>query len=635
MSNQVRMRWVAVLAGAVALAAALLSGGGCAERINGTGTPPGVPVTLNLDLKAGPAITLNLTISGADMDTIRVRRVLDNGPAASFEVPFGNDRRFLVEALDLDGVVLYRGETVRDVISILPLVLDVDLQPVVPMIYLNPHFATVNVGERFSLVVCVNDLPGLDSIGMGVTFTPSAKGDKLFSPVLIDTVVLDPGQAERGAVLTYFPDGEGGVYFDVSLQGGSLVDANGDACLVTIRCTTQDTWAAPVTGLSPFTYIEYVGGVENSQPYLDTMRLRLVRQALPESYLDSGGADTGVALIPLGGGATMVGANATIVGPGEASTDNLYLVRLDADLKPQSTHLLPWGFLNTTGLARAAGGGYYAVANDPFNGGGIMFADDNGTEVWRQDLGLAQQAFAVAARPGGGGIMAGSWSNDGNHFLLVAFDRSGKSVAFQPTDFNTDQEFRAVVVLNDTTFVALGSERGFSGGNENIVLGKYTLGLRFAVVWERLFDTGGEDIGRDLLVTPDGGFLIVGAVRSASFGPTDVRVFKTDQLGQIEWARTFGGPDEDYGRAGTAAGDGGYVVAGQTSQIEGFAADILVAKVSAGGDLLWQRVHGGPGVEQAADIIRSGSGYLIVGTSSEQRSNGQDVLLLKVNGEGR
>jgi|GEM_PF-4141834 len=625
-------RWIPVLA----LAGLVLIGGGCAEKI--TGPAPTSQVSVSLNLKAGPAVSFQLTVSGADMDTVvSPMGIFEDQVAAQITIPSGEGRHFLVEAFDQFGTVLYLGETVLDVTGLQPLDLTIDMLPVAPMIYLIPHISTVKLGDSFTLTVCVNDLPGLSGAGIGLSLRSLGKGAKLLEPAAIDTVIIDPDQQGLGSSLQYSLEGGSSVYFSL-FNEGPIVNEAGDACLLTIHCRTQDTWPDEDLFLYPMMFIETLSGVDMNLDdiHLDSAQIQLVRDRTPESYLGSDGDDSGVALVPLGNGDTMLAGVTLVNVPGsEIPLSSLYLARLGADLQPLSDPtFLPWSSLHlTTGFAPATGGGYYAVGLDVQGSSEVVFVNENSTENWREDLGGSRDAFAIASRPGGGSIVAGRWPNDGYHFYLAAVEASGALVHFEPTNFSFDQEFRAVVALDDNTFIAAGTQRAFSAGGQNIVLGKYSLTEGISMVFEYPLVDSGDQAAGDLLVTQDGGFLIVGGTNNGDGGPFDVRVVKTDAEGGIEWVRTFGTFGDDFGTAVTRSTDGGYVVTGYTGALGG-PRDVMVAKLTAGGDLVWQRVHGGPDDEFAQDIIPYNSGYLITGTGSAVPNQGRDILLLHLSGEG-
>lgn len=610
---------------------------GCAEKITGPGESSQVAVTL--DLKAGPAVSFRLTVSAADIDTIQTLMAFDGSSLTSVvNVPMGASRHFVVEGLDLEGDVLYRGETTTDLVAIQPLVLEIDMPPVVPMIYLNPHFLSVEVGSEFVISVCANDLVGLRDLGFGFSLQGFRKTDKLFATAIIDTVILDPSLEGSGITLQASQEGQSDVFVSLFTEGGTIVDEEGDACLVNIFCSTQDTWQDEPVSLIPQMFLENFGGVEipGEDIYLDTARLLLYRDQAPESYLGTEGQDVGMALVPTGGGNHML-AGATIISiPGEEVPEySLYLAELDGDLQPRFETRIPWTSNFTTfGLARGAGG-FYAISASGQSGGEVMHVDNSGAEIWRQDLGFNRLVTDVDSRPGGGMIASGLHSNDGNHFFLAAFEPNGEFVTYEPNNFSSDDYFRAVVALNDGTFIAAGTTEDFSSGVQDMVVGMYTLTDAFATVWERRVFRDVNMVPYDLVLNPSGGFLVVGQTSNLNNGPADIMAVMHDADGFSVWERSFEVQGNDTGTAVTATDDGGFVITGYTSTFSSGPRDIPIIKLDAAGNLIWQRVHGGPFSEQAQDIVPNDGGFLLTGTSNEGTIGGQDILMLQVDNEGR
>ncbi len=610
---------------------------GCAEKITGPGQSDRVSV--NMTFKAGPAVQFRLTVSAADMDTIRALM----GPSDSelvtvVEVPLGVDRRFLVEGLDLEGVVMYSGEEVHDVTALLPLDLSIDMPPVAPMLYLNPHFATVEVGREFVLTVCVNDLVGLTSAGFGISLGDNGSLGKLLDAAVIDTVILDERLVELGIGLNFSRDSATAAFISVQSEGQAIVDEQGDGCLVEIHCSAQDLWTDEPFDLIPTLFLENLNGIDLQlgDVHLDTARMRLVRESGPESYLGTAGIEAGVAMVDLGGGDVML-AGLTLTGDpgGRVFEYFLSVARLDQNLQPEMEELLPWsGEQTTAGLARSSVG-FYGLGNNSQVGGEVIHFNEQGGEIWRSELGGNRQMFDIAPRPGGGSIVSGSHSSDGNHFFLAALAENGSFVAFAPTNFSADEEYRAVVAFDDGTVAAAGTSRPFSANVQTLAVGRYTVGGEIAPVWEREFFSNDDRMAHDLLVTSDGGLLVVGRTGALVGGPYDVLAVKLDQDGFIEWERSFAALGNDVGQAVTTARDGSYVITGSTTAAGSSARDVVVVKVSPAGELIWQRVLGGPEDDLAMDIIPRGDGFLVTGLANPGPFGSSDILMLRLDREGR
>lgn len=629
-------RLLAGAAAAAALALALVAGG-CAEKI--AGPQQGTRVLVAMDLKGGAAVTFRLTAWAADMDTVSTLMVPEGDLLAGYlSIPAGVARHFLVEALDALGVVLYSGETVRDVTALVPLDLTIPMEPVVPMLFLNPHFAQVPLGAPFTITVHANDLTNLSNAGLGLSLF-GFNGYKLAETAFVDSVTLAPAQLERGSSLSYQNYGFGEIYFTVANEG-PIVDDEGDGALVVVHCRTQDTWPGEPVELVPAMYVEVLTGDEWPEVYLDTAFYRLVRSRVPESYLGDAYDDDGVALLNLGGGEALL---AGTVRPGAEDYYELYLARLGAGTAPLQEFRTDWNdYLGTSGVARGEGGGYFIGRIDDSFGytGAVARVDALGGESWYEDFDQygGGRPLAVAARPGGGCVAAGTWANDGLHYLLMAFGPDGFQQRYAPADFSADQELRAVVALDDTTFVAAGYRDPFSGPGDAI-LAKFVLRQALSPVWVRPLagPQGGTatEAALDLLRLGDGGFLLVGATAANEGGLNDVLVIRTDAEGRPVWSRSFGTGDFDEVAASVCATpDGAFVAAGYVRDGRQ-SRDAYLVKFDASGNLIWENTLGGPGDEYVRDIIPFGGGLLATGAADPGPLGGQDILVLRLGSDGK
>jgi hypothetical protein len=617
----------------VALALVLVAGG-CAEKIAGPGQSARVKVSV--DLKAGPTASFELTVTGPDMDPVTGAMTPgDDSVVAALSVPLGPDRVFRVEALDEFGAVLYRGSQTVDVIPLLPLELTIPLEPVATMIYLNPHFARIALGSPFTITVNANALQDMTAATFSFYLYEPNKGDKLAQVALIDSLTLAPEQAARGSWLSY-EQGTESAWFSISGEM-PIVDEQGDAALVIIHCRTQDTWlpltAAP-DSLEPVIYLESLSGFAGSiEPvHVDTARYRLRRDHAPESYLGGPYDDAGIALVDLGGGNLVVAGSTT--GYVEMAP-TLYLARLDAKRVPLWESELTWpNYESTTAVAAAAGGGFWATGNGMQSGSSVVRVDAAGAEVWRPASYSEWRPalLAVAGRPLGGCVVAGSWQNDGLHYFLAAYDRDGNASVYAPTDFSAAKEFQAVVTVDDSTFVAAGYRRPFSTTG-NAVLAKFTLGTGFTEQWTQPIGGLGDETARDLMVLADG-FLLVGAVSDARGGVSDLLAVRTDRNGVVRWSRQFGQPGRsEFGYAVCAAPGGGFVAVGTSADFGGNR-DVYAVKFDGQGNLVWENVLGSPGDDTARDVLPVSGGYLVTGASAPGPNGRTDILLLQLDSGG-
>src|SRR5215831_5558941 len=94
------------------------------------------------------------------------------------------------------------------------------------------------------------------------------------------------------------------------------------------------------------------------------------------------------------------------------------------------------------------------------------------------------------------------------------------------------------------------------------------------------------------------------------------------QAPTIKWQHTYGGSGDDEGRAIDVTSDGGSIVAGSTTSTDGqvtnfhFNSDFWVVKLNANGVLQWESAFGGTQMDVANDVHQTkDGGYIVTGFS--------------------
>jgi hypothetical protein len=144
------------------------------------------------------------------------------------------------------------------------------------------------------------------------------------------------------------------------------------------------------------------------------------------------------------------------------------------------------------------------------------------------------------------------------------------------------------------------------------------------------------DIGFSVQQTSDGGYVIAGVTTSYGEGEVDVWLIKTDENGDTNWTRTFGGTENDEGNSVQQTSDGGYIIAGGTTSYgEGTpdSPNVYLIKTDANGDTTWTRTYGGAGDEEGESVQQtSDGGYIITGVTTSYGDG--DVWLVKTDANG-
>ncbi len=180
-----------------------------------------------------------------------------------------------------------------------------------------------------------------------------------------------------------------------------------------------------------------------------------------------------------------------------------------------------------------------------------------------------------------------------------------------------------------------------------------------AIQWARKFGGSGADVPYTIKYAPDGGTIAAGYTTSSNgdvgYHPGrdywDLWVVKLSKCGDIQWQRSFGGSGYETARDVIVTADGGYLIVGETNSTDGDVVagyggtkDIWVLKLDANGNLQWQKRYGGAGLDIANAIAMLPDGnYLIAASTS---SNDGDIsgnhgsggytdgVLLKISPDG-
>jgi len=149
-------------------------------------------------------------------------------------------------------------------------------------------------------------------------------------------------------------------------------------------------------------------------------------------------------------------------------------------------------------------------------------------------------------------------------------------------------------------------------------------------LWNKTVGSSGEDILRKLIETRDGGYLMTGTSNSNSskdknsnIGSNDFWVVKLSATGELQWQKTLGGTGSDVGQYIVQNNDGTYMAIGTTSSFNGDVSgnhggsEYWMVKLSETGTMLWQKCIGGT----SSDIARAmqptnDGGFIITGNSS-------------------
>ncbi len=148
------------------------------------------------------------------------------------------------------------------------------------------------------------------------------------------------------------------------------------------------------------------------------------------------------------------------------------------------------------------------------------------------------------------------------------------------------------------------------------------------VEWFKTFGGAQQDYGESVRQTSDGGYVVAGATASFGAGDYDAYLVKTDSSGNLVWQATFGGTDFDHASSVDVTQDGGYILGGDTVSLE--PRGLWLVKTDSAGVKEWERAYGGGGCGGVRAC--SDGGYIIVGSIGAPSL--EDVYLVKTDSNG-
>ena len=142
----------------------------------------------------------------------------------------------------------------------------------------------------------------------------------------------------------------------------------------------------------------------------------------------------------------------------------------------------------------------------------------------------------------------------------------------------------------------------------------------------RVYGGQQDDSPVQILPTSDGGFIVCGWSNSFS----GAWVIKLAADGSVQWQKAYGGSFRDVFYSVCQTAEGGYLMAGQTST-----GDAWLVKINNRGDIEWQKSIGGTQDDGANAVVQaSDSGYYVVGYTKSFGAGDYDVWVIKFSPQG-
>ena len=287
------------------------------------------------------------------------------------------------------------------------------------------------------------------------------------------------------------------------------------------------------------------------------------------------------------------------------------------------------GNIYVTGKARAAGGGAGSFLIAKYNSAGVV--------QWQRTLSgsSVDEAFAIAVDSSGNAYIGGStYSYSGSStrdFAVAKYNTSGV-IQWQrvlvSASTGSDSDCKSVAVDSSGNLYAI----GYPVISAKCIIVKYN--TSGTLQWQRTLDGTGNDYGFGIAVDSSSNVYINGITSSGS-GGTDFLIAKYNSSGTIQWQRSLGGTNYEYGRRAAVDSSGNIYVCGKW-RTSGGDDNALIAKYNTSGALQWQRsLQESAGNDQFNGIAVDSSGRAyVIGYTYSYTAGSNDILIARYTTSG-
>ena len=268
----------------------------------------------------------------------------------------------------------------------------------------------------------------------------------------------------------------------------------------------------------------------------------------------------------------------------------------------------------------------------------LMKTDYKGTEQWNHNYGGSQmdEARHILQTSDGGYIISGTTESYGYGGSDIRLIKTGPTGLMEWNTYfggpNTDQG-AAIQETTDGGYIIIGNSDFSGDGNQDIWL--IRTNSQGDSLWTKTFGGAGLELGADVQILEDGGFILLGSTESFGNGSSDIWLIKTDSQGETTWTKTFGDNSSDYGKSILKTPDDGYIIRGVTESFGYGNTALVLIKIDSTGNKIWDNAFGGSNGEGGNALRETNDGgQILICHSYVHENSAYDIRLIKIDSNG-
>jgi hypothetical protein len=284
--------------------------------------------------------------------------------------------------------------------------------------------------------------------------------------------------------------------------------------------------------------------------------------------------------------------------------------------------------------------GYTNSFTAPFRDAYLIKVDSSGNVIWSNTYGGSNDevCYYVGLTNTGGYVLTGGTKSFGageNDLFIIRTNAAGNMLwsAIAGGAYN-DYGWSAIQTVDRGFLISGFSETCLGGCNQGLLVKTDSAGT---VQWTKMLGGAGSEALYGMDRTADGGYIVTGETSTNSFGSSDTWLIKLNANGDTVWTKSYGSATEESGSAVRQISGGGYIIAGDIHNAFNIHHASLL-KTDSIGNLRWAKTFGNPdtsdGGEFGWDVHQlHDRGYILLG-STPAYNNSMQVFIVRTDSAG-
>lgn len=229
------------------------------------------------------------------------------------------------------------------------------------------------------------------------------------------------------------------------------------------------------------------------------------------------------------------------------------------------------------------------------------------------------------------GITASSGAGQ-NDFYLTKTTSSGSQIWDQTYGGSDMENLTRIKATPDGNYMLLGFTESFGNGSRDIYVVK--VDPNGTELWSKTFGGANQDGAMDM-VHNGTNWMILGFTYSFGAGDNDMWLLEMNSNGDSITSQTFGGPGYEEAQTIIQTNDGGYLLHGHSASNEP-AHNMFSAKINSAGTLEWQQEVGETGFHDGGEAaIETNNSFYVLGNTASYGAGDEDVIIAKLSATGQ